>query len=63
MPLSVKEEWLIGVESVGVTSGASVPEILIRDLLDWLAERGYGDVETVTADRGASSLCNTTRVA
>jgi 4-hydroxy-3-methylbut-2-enyl diphosphate reductase len=45
----VKEEWLEGVETVGVSSGASVPEILVRDLLDWLAARGYGDVETVTA--------------
>ncbi len=45
----VKDEWLEGVETVGVTSGASVPEILVKDLLDWLAKRGYGDVETVNA--------------
>lgn len=45
----VKDEWLEGVETVGVTSGASVPEILVKDLLDWLAERGYGEVETVNA--------------
>ena len=45
----VKEEWLDGVETVGVTSGASVPEILVKDLLDWLARRGYVDVETVNA--------------
>lgn len=45
----VKDEWLEGVETVGVTSGASVPEILVKDLLDWLAERGYGEVETVSA--------------
>jgi 4-hydroxy-3-methylbut-2-enyl diphosphate reductase len=44
-----KEEWLTGVETIGVTSGASVPEILVDDLLKWLAERGFGDVETVTA--------------
>jgi len=44
-----KEEWLVGVETIGVTSGASVPEILVNDLLIWLAERGFGDVETVTA--------------
>ena len=43
------EEWLEGVETVGVSSGASVPEILVKDLLTWLAERGYGEVETVTA--------------
>jgi 4-hydroxy-3-methylbut-2-enyl diphosphate reductase len=45
----VNEEWLVGVESIGVSSGASVPEILVDELLDWLAARGYGDVETVTA--------------
>ena len=44
-----KDEWLDGVETVGVTSGASVPEILVKDLLAWLAARGYGDIETVTA--------------
>jgi 4-hydroxy-3-methylbut-2-enyl diphosphate reductase len=41
--------WIDGVETVGVTSGASVPESLVRDLLDWLAERGFGAVEEVTA--------------
>jgi 4-hydroxy-3-methylbut-2-enyl diphosphate reductase len=45
----VDEAWLKGVETVGVSSGASVPENLVDDLLDWLAARGYGDVETVTA--------------
>ncbi len=41
------EAWLDGVSVVGVTSGASVPEILVRGVLDWLAERGFGDVEEV----------------
>ena len=45
----VKEEWLEGVSVIGVSSGASVPEILVEDLLKWLAERGFSDVETVTA--------------
>jgi 4-hydroxy-3-methylbut-2-en-1-yl diphosphate reductase len=43
------EAWLEGVETVGVTSGASVPELLVRDVVDWLADRGYGDVQLVTA--------------
>ena len=45
----IQEHWLIGVETIGLTSGASVPEILIEDVLTWLSARGYGDVETVTA--------------
>ena len=43
----IDEAWLDGVRSVGVTSGASVPEILVTDVLGWLAERGYGAVEEV----------------
>lgn len=44
-----KDEWLEGVETIGVSSGASVPELLVTDLLAWLAERGFENVETVTA--------------
>jgi 4-hydroxy-3-methylbut-2-enyl diphosphate reductase len=44
----IDESWLEGVESVGVSSGASVPEILVQDVLAFLAERGFGDVEEVT---------------
>jgi len=44
----IDEAWLEGVESVGVSSGASVPEVLVRDVLRWLAERGYADVQEVT---------------
>jgi 4-hydroxy-3-methylbut-2-enyl diphosphate reductase len=44
----IQEHWLKDVETIGLTSGASVPEILVDDVLTWLAERGYGDVETVT---------------
>ena len=44
-----KDEWLIGVKTVGLTSGASVPEILVRGVLDWLSVHGYGNVEEVRA--------------
>jgi len=43
----IDESWLEGVSTVGVTSGASVPEVLVRGVIDWLDERGYGTVETV----------------
>jgi 4-hydroxy-3-methylbut-2-enyl diphosphate reductase len=40
--------WLEDVTTVGLTSGASAPDILVDGVLQWLAERGYEDVETVT---------------
>jgi len=43
----LREEWFEGVETVGVTSGASVPDVLVQQLLAELADRGYGDVEPV----------------
>jgi 4-hydroxy-3-methylbut-2-enyl diphosphate reductase len=43
----IKDEWFDGVETVGVSSGASVPEELVEEVLADLAKRGYGDVETV----------------
>jgi len=45
----IDDTWLEGVTTVGVTSGASVPEVLVRDVLAHLAERGYGEVETITS--------------
>jgi 4-hydroxy-3-methylbut-2-en-1-yl diphosphate reductase len=45
----IDETWLQGVRTVGVTSGASVPEVLVRGVLDFLAERGYEDVSPVVA--------------
>lgn len=43
----ISEEWFNDVQTVGVSSGASVPEILVKDVLDWLATRGYGEVTEV----------------
>ena len=43
----IKEEWFKDVHNVGLTSGASVPEILVNSVLVWLDERGYSDVEEV----------------
>ncbi len=44
----IQPEWFEDVQTVGVTSGASVPEELVTEVLDYLAERGYGSLETVT---------------
>ena len=44
----IDPDWLDGVTSVGVTSGASVPEILVRGVLDRLAEHGFDTVQPVT---------------
>jgi 4-hydroxy-3-methylbut-2-en-1-yl diphosphate reductase len=44
----VDPAWLDGVTTVGVTSGASVPDILVMDLLAWLADRGWAEVQEVT---------------
>ncbi|MCS4275462.1 4-hydroxy-3-methylbut-2-enyl diphosphate reductase [Mycetocola sp. BIGb0189] len=43
----IKQEWLDGVQTVGVTSGASVPEVLVDEVLRDLAGAGYGDVQEV----------------
>ena len=40
----IDEAWLDGVETVGVTSGASAPEKLVRRVLAWFRERGVVDV-------------------
>jgi 4-hydroxy-3-methylbut-2-enyl diphosphate reductase len=43
----IEESWFEGVETVGVSSGASVPEELVDEVLVYLAEKGFGDVRTV----------------
>jgi 4-hydroxy-3-methylbut-2-enyl diphosphate reductase len=44
----IQPEWLVGVSTVGLSSGASVPEVLVQETVAWLAEQGYGQVEEVT---------------
>jgi len=47
----IQQDWLDGVATVGVTSGASVPEVLVQEVLDDLADAGYIDVsQVVTAE-------------
>jgi 4-hydroxy-3-methylbut-2-enyl diphosphate reductase len=45
----IDEAWLEGVTTVGLSSGASVPDVLVQEVLEWLSERGYVDVEIVKA--------------
>jgi 4-hydroxy-3-methylbut-2-enyl diphosphate reductase len=43
----IRQEWLDGAETVGVTSGASVPEGLVAEVLLELEDAGYGEVQEV----------------
>ena len=45
----IQDHWFTDVETIGVTSGASVPEILVKDVLATLAEYGFRDVQEITA--------------
>jgi 4-hydroxy-3-methylbut-2-enyl diphosphate reductase len=45
----IEEAWLRGVETVGVTSGASAPESLVHRVVGWFRERGVTEVEEVDA--------------
>ncbi len=47
----IQEAWLQGVSTVGLTSGASVPESLVADVMGWLGDRGYADVVEVESAR------------
>ena len=45
----IQDEWFTGVETIGLTSGASVPEILVKDVLATLHDHGFKDVQEITA--------------
>jgi 4-hydroxy-3-methylbut-2-enyl diphosphate reductase len=44
----IDDAWLAGATTVGVTSGASVPDDLVMDVLAHLSERGFGEVTEYT---------------
>jgi 4-hydroxy-3-methylbut-2-en-1-yl diphosphate reductase len=44
---AIDEAWLEGVESVGVTSGASAPESLVRRVVGWFRDRGVSQIEAL----------------
>jgi 4-hydroxy-3-methylbut-2-enyl diphosphate reductase len=41
----IDERWLDGIETVGITSGASAPERLVARVCDWFRERGVEEIE------------------
>jgi 4-hydroxy-3-methylbut-2-enyl diphosphate reductase len=45
---AIDPAWLDGVSTVGLSSGASVPEVLVTETSQWLAERGYDDLHEVS---------------
>jgi 4-hydroxy-3-methylbut-2-enyl diphosphate reductase len=47
----IDEAWLEDVSTVGVSSGASVPDALVTGVLGWLADRGFDDVVEIDAER------------
>jgi 4-hydroxy-3-methylbut-2-enyl diphosphate reductase len=47
----VREEWLAGKRVVGISSGASAPENLVSDLLDYFRARGVSDICEVNVIR------------
>jgi 4-hydroxy-3-methylbut-2-en-1-yl diphosphate reductase len=46
----IDEAWLSGVETVGVTAGASAPESLVRRVVSWFRERGVEEIKTRDAE-------------
>lgn len=45
----ILDRWVEDAQTVGVTSGASVPEILVDGVLEWLDARGFGQVQEIIA--------------
>jgi 4-hydroxy-3-methylbut-2-en-1-yl diphosphate reductase len=46
---AIEESWLEGVETVGLTSGASAPESLVRRVVGWFRDRGVTQVDELEA--------------
>ncbi|HUX44427.1 MAG TPA: 4-hydroxy-3-methylbut-2-enyl diphosphate reductase [Terracidiphilus sp.] len=44
---AINPEWLKGVDTVAVTAGASAPEILVEDVVNYLRQNGFSSVEEV----------------
>jgi 4-hydroxy-3-methylbut-2-enyl diphosphate reductase len=44
---AIDPKWLEGADSVAVTAGASAPEVLVEDVINYLQQNGYSSVEEV----------------
>src|SRR5271155_5263616 len=44
---SIRPEWLEGVKTVVLTAGASAPEVLVEDVVNYLRQKGFDSVEEV----------------
>ncbi|HEY2861309.1 MAG TPA: 4-hydroxy-3-methylbut-2-enyl diphosphate reductase, partial [Terracidiphilus sp.] len=44
---AIDSKWLEGVSNVAVTAGASAPEVLVEDVVNYLRQNGFGSVEEV----------------
>jgi (E)-4-hydroxy-3-methyl-but-2-enyl pyrophosphate reductase len=42
----LRPEWLTGVQTVGVSAGASTPEVLVEQVIERLGSFGFTDIET-----------------
>jgi len=45
---SIDPRWTAEAEVIGVSSGASTPDVLVERVVAYLNDRGYGDIEEVT---------------
>jgi 4-hydroxy-3-methylbut-2-enyl diphosphate reductase len=43
----IKREWLTGVNTVSLTAGASAPEVLVKEVVEFLANEGFTNVEEI----------------
>jgi 4-hydroxy-3-methylbut-2-enyl diphosphate reductase len=44
---AIDPKWLLGVNTVAVTAGASAPEVLVEDVVNYLQQNGFNSVEEV----------------
>ncbi len=47
-PEDIQTEWFSADSTVGITAGASAPEILVKRVTDWLADHGFSDISTLS---------------